>query len=319
MSLVPLLPSCPLQSDPSRPAPVARAPSLRGHACPGASRFNGLLNGHSLKASAMSTATLHPLASLVAPSASAQAQATQAPPASPVSLAAATLLDQFGQAETTQSRVMSLYYMAHDGLTNEEFDEACGEASALAKQADKANGWIIGDKKGRDAYGPRQSSLATQQTGMRQVFGVFRMQPDAIVKPGPSGFVNMDVMPVMSRAVTLAAAWLNSTNEDGTKVPCNWRGIPLSQEKVQKARKSVARADAAAFDAAAAEHPQQAGEDDAQYEKRIEALMPQYAEKLKGAAVAEIAAKLWKKLVEKHGAADAESIVIELNRLSLES
>ena len=264
----------------------------------------------------MSFATINPIATLVAPSASAEAQKQQAPAASPVSLAAVTLLDQFGQAESTQSRVMALYYMAHDGLTCEEFDEACSEASTLAKQADKANGWIVGDKKGRDAYGPRQSSLATQQTGMRQVFGVFRMQPDAIVKPGPSGFVNMDVMPVMSRAVTLAAAWLNSTNEDGTKVPMNWRGVPLSQEKLSKARKNAQRADSAAFDAAAADHPQQAGEDDAQYEKRIEALMPQYAEKLTAAATTEAAKKLWKKLIEKHGDDGAVALVAELMHLA---
>ena len=264
----------------------------------------------------MSTATLHPLAALVAPSASAQAQKQQAPAGSAVSHAAAALLDTFGQAEATQNKVSTLYFMAIDGLTCEEFDSACTEALSNAKNADKANGWIIGDKKGRDAYGPRQSSLASAQTGMRQVFGVSRLNPDAIVKPGPSGIVSLDLFPNMSRAVAAAAAWLSSKNADGTKVPMNWRGVPLSDEQVSRKRKATARADAAAFDLAAAANQRQAGEDDAQYEARIEGLMGKYAEELADKAVADAAAKLWKKLVEKHGDAGAVAIVGELMTLA---
>lgn len=261
-------------------------------------------------------ATINAVAAVVGPSQQAQAQATQAAPGTPVSLAAASLLATFGEAEATQSKVACLYFMAIDGLTCEEFDEACTEALATAKAADKLGGWIIGDKKGRDAYGPRQSSLASAQTGMRQVFGVSRLNPETIVKQGPSGIVSLDLFPNMSKAVAAAAAWLNSTNEDGTKQPMNWRGVLLSAEQVSKKRKQAARNDQAAFDAAAAANPRQAGEDDAQYEKRIEALAPQYAEKLQAAAVTEAAAKLWKKLVEKHGDAGAVALVGELMALA---
>lgn len=261
----------------------------------------------------MSQATaVHPLAALVGPSASAQAQAQQAPAGSPVSVAAASLLATFGEREQTQSKVACLYFMAVDGLTCEEFDSACTEALATAKNADKLAGWIVGDKKGRDAYGPRQSSLASAQTGMRQVFGVSRLNPETIVKQGPSGIVSLDLFPNMSKAVQAAAVWLASTNEDGTKQPMNWRGVLLSAEQVSKKRKEAARNDQAAFDAAAAANPRQAGEDDAQYEARIEKLIPQYAEELETAAVAATAAKLWKKLMEKHGDAGAVAIVGEL-------
>ena len=265
----------------------------------------------------MSQATaVHPLAALVAPSAQAQAQAQQAPAGSPVSVAAASLLATFGEAEQTQNKVATLYFMAVGGLTCEEFDAACTEALATAKAADKLAGWIVGDKKGRDAYGPRQSSLASAQTGMRQVFGVSRLNPDAIVKAGPSGIVSLDLFPNMSRAVQAAAVWLASTNEDGTKQPMNWRGVLLSAEQVSKKRKQAARAEQAAFDLAAAANPRQAGEDDAQYEARIEKLLPQYAEKLADAAVADAAKKLWKKLTDKHGDAGAVAIVAELMTLA---
>lgn len=261
-------------------------------------------------------ATINAVAAVVGPSQQAQAQATQAAPGTPVSLAAASLLATFGEAEATQSKVACLYFMAIDGLTCEEFDAACTEALATAKNADKLAGWIVGDKKGRDAYGPRQSSLASAQTGMRQVFGVSRLNPETIVKQGPSGIVSLDLFPNMSKAVAAAAVWLNSTNEDGTKQPMNWRGVLLSAEQVSKKRKQAARNDQAAFDAAAAANPRQAGEDDAQYEKRIEALAPQYAEKLQAAAVTEAAAKLWKKLVEKHGDAGAVALVGALMALA---
>ncbi len=260
----------------------------------------------------MSFATINPIATLIAPAEQSQAQAAQAPAGSPVSVAAASLLATFGEAEQTQNKVATLYFMAIGGLTCEEFDAACTEALATAKAADKLAGWIVGDKKGRDAYGPRQSSLASAQTGMRQVFGVARLNPETIVKQGPSGIVSLDLFPNMSRAVQAAAVWLASTNEDGTKQPMNWRGVLLSAEKVAAKRKATQRANNAAFEAAAAANPRQAGEDDAQYEKRIEGLMGQYAEKLADAAVADAAKKLWKKLTDKHGDAAAVAIVGEL-------
>jgi len=266
----------------------------------------------------MSQATaVHPLAALVAPSAQAQAQSAQAAPGTPVSVAAASLLATFGEAEQTQNKVSTLYFMAIDGLTCEEFDAACTEALATAKNADKLAGWVVGDKKGRDAYSPRQSSLASAQTGMRQVFGVSRLNPETIVKQGPSGIVSLDLFPNMSKAVQAAAVWLASTNEDGTKQPMNWRGVLLSAEQVSKKRKQAARNDQAAFDLAAAANPRQAGEDDAQYEARIEKLVPQYAEQLADAYVTEQAKKLWAKLVEKHGKNTAVDLVAELMALSL--
>jgi len=242
----------------------------------------------------MSQVKDHPLAAIAAVGAS-QFEGSANKQATTHAQIAIELLDQFGQAESTQKRVEALFYMATDGLTCEEFDACMSDALLRAKAADKATGWKPAeDAKGRDLYGPRQSSLASNASNARQVFGCFKVSPEAIVKAGPSGVMHADLFPNFSNAYKLAVAELN-------RLKVNWKGQAISvMEQAAKAKKEHATA-VDIETAAKLAHPQQAGETIEQWEARIEALLPDYEQQAQEAAASDAGAKLYKSLVKKYG------------------
>ena len=216
----------------------------------------------------MSQVLEHPLSAIA--DAGAEPMSKSQPTAHTHAQVAIELLDQFGQAESTQKRVESLFYMATDGLTCEEFDACMSDALLRAKAADKATGWKpADDAKGRDLYGPRQSSLASNASNARQVFGCFKVSPDAIAKPGPSGVMYSDLFPNFSQAYKMAVAELN-------RLKVNWKGQAISvMEAAAKQKKEHANA-VDIETAAKLANPQQPGETLEQWEARIEALLPDY-------------------------------------------
>lgn len=242
----------------------------------------------------MSQVKDHPMATIAAGGAE-QFESSANKQATTHAQVAIELLDQFGQAESTQTRVMSLFYIATDGLTCEEFDECMADALTRAKQADKAAGWKPAEgAKGRDLYGPRQSSLASNASNARQVFGCFKVSPDAIAKPGPSGVMHSDLFPNFSAAYRMAVAELN-------RLKVNWKGQAVS---VMEAAAKTKKANNAAIDietAAKLANPQQAGETIEQWEARIEALLPEFEQAATDSAASDAGAKLFKSLVKKYG------------------
>lgn len=214
------------------------------------------------------------------------------------------LLDVFGQAESTQKRVESLFYMATDGLTCEEFDTCMADALLRAKAADKLLGWQASkDAKGRDLYGPRQSSLSSSGSNARQVFGCLRLSPDSIVTAGPSGVMYSDLFPVFSKAYVLALAELK-------RLGVNWKGQAVAVMEQAKATKAANNAAVDIETAAKLANPQQEGETLGQWQARIDALLPEYQDKAKCAAWDDAGEKLYKALVKKHGESDAAAILI---------
>lgn len=271
----------------------------------------------------MSQVKEHPL---VAPSAEAQAQAQQAPAGSPISIASATLLATFGEVLNTAPRVQVLHNLATRGLTCDEFDKALTEALSTAKAWDArpveqgGYGWVVGDKKGRDAYGPKQSTLASVSSNARQIFGALKLSPEAVLPMLANlpahGVMHAGLYPSFDRGLQNAKAYLASDVPEDGKVPCDWTGAPLSALKATAKKKAKARAQNEAFEACAADNPQQAGEDDAQYEARIEGMMGSYAADLQGAALKAEAVKMYAKLVAKHGTDGAYDLIAAMADLA---
>jgi len=251
----------------------------------------------------MSQVLEHPMTAIA--DAGAEPMSKAAPTSHTHTDVAITLLAQFGQAESTQSRVEALFYMAGDGLTCEEFDECMQDALKRAKEADKAAGWKpADDAKGRDVYGPRQSSLASNASNARQVFGCLKLSPDAICKAGPSGIMYSDLFPNFSQAYKLAVAELN-------RLKVNWKGQAIT---ILEAAAKAKKANSAAIDletAAKLDNPQQPGETIEQWEARIEALLPEYEKAATDSAAADAGVKLFKSLTKKYNDASlVEAILI---------
>lgn len=250
----------------------------------------------------MSFATINPLATLVPP-ADAQAE----PKAQPVADAAHTLCAQFAVAESTQSRTVAVWTLSRI-LTCSELDDALTRALKLAADSDAAPvekggaGWKAPEgAKGRDKYGPRQSSLASLASNIRQVFGACKIDPECIVSLPQSGGVNPDLFPNWSRAYALARQFLAEKGID-------WTGNNVEAVKAAKEHKREASATIDAEAAVMAKHPQKEGETLAQYRDRIAPMVAEFIETATAAAVLEAAKKEYTRLVKVYGD-NADAIV----------
>ena len=249
----------------------------------------------------MSQVIEHPLAAIA--DLGAEPMAKSQPAAHTHAQIAIELLDVFGQAESTQKRVEALFYMATGGLTCEEFDTCMADALLRAKAADKLLGWQPAkDAKGRDLYGPRQSSLSSSGSNARQVFGCLRLSPDSIVTPGPSGVMYSDLFPVFSKAYALALTELK-------RLGVNWKGQAIAVMEQAAATKKTNNAAVDIETAAKLANPQQPGETIEQWGARIEALLPEYQDKAKCEEWDDAGEKLYKALVKKHCEYDADAIL----------
>jgi len=203
-------------------------------------------------------AQVNPIATLVPPVDNAQKPAQQ-----DVANAAHMLVSQFAQPESTQSRTRCIWEMA-TRLTVGEFSTAMEKALEQAKANDKAAGFTpANDAKGRDKYGPMQSTLATVASQCRQVFGACKIDPESIVSATPDGaVVNSDLFPNWSKAYEKARAFLAEKGVD-------WTGNNVSEVKQAKKAKAKRATDADAMAEVMQANPQQAGESMADYMVRI--------------------------------------------------
>ena len=254
----------------------------------------------------MSFATVNPIAHLVPPAEHAQKPQTQ-----PVADAAHVLVSQFSEPESTQSRTRSVWQMARE-LTCAEFDQAMGKALESAASMDKASGWKPApDAKGRDKYGPRQSTLATVASQCRQVFGASKIEPELFVSTPDGGVVNSDLFPNWSNAYQKARDYLKDKG-------ITWQGSPLSAEKQARQNKREASENADIFNAVSAQHPKAMGESMADYMARIAPMMDAAADDAHTAKVTESATKELTRLIKVYGdnVADIlEAMVIRHNAM----
>jgi hypothetical protein len=253
-------------------------------------------------------AKVNPIATLVPPAQQAAPQQTQ-----DVANAAHVLVAQFAQPESTQSRTRAIWTMA-TMLTVSEFTQAMDKALEQAKANDKAAGFTpASDAKGRDKYGPMQSTLATVASQCRQVFGACKIDPESIVSATPDGaVVNPDLFPNWSKAYEKARAFLADKGVD-------WTGNPVSEVKAARKAKAKRAASDGVEKQVKAQHPQMPGESMAQYLVRIAPMMDEAEEKAHATAVTEAAAKELTRLIKVYGDSVAdilEAMVIRHNAMN---
>jgi len=244
----------------------------------------------------MSFATINPIATLIAP-----AEQSQKPQPQPVADAAHVLVAQFAQPERTQSRTRAIWTMA-TMLTVTEFSQAMDKALDQAKAMDAlpiekgGNGFVpASGAKGRDKYGPMQSTLATVASQCRQVFGACKIDPESIVSATPDGGVfNSDLFPNWSKAYELARAFLTEKDVD-------WTGNPVSELKAARKAKAKRADDADVMAEVMAAHPQQAGESMADYMVRIADDVASASDARHAKMVAEKAQKELERLIKVYG------------------
>jgi hypothetical protein len=236
----------------------------------------------------------------------APASDTQQP--QPIADAANVLVQQFAQPESTQARTRSIWTMATT-LTVAEFQDAMTRALAQAAANDKAAGFIpASTAKGRDKYGPMQSTLATVASQCRQVFGACKIDPESIVSATPDGaVVNPDLFPNWSKAYEKARAFLADKGVD-------WTGKPVSEVKAARKAKAKRADDADVLAEVMAAHPQQAGESMADYMVRIADDVAAESDKRHATKINESATKELTRLIKVYGDDVADILEAMVNR-----
>lgn len=100
--------------------------------------------------------------------------------------AATTLLEIFVREDVDDTKIAALRRMAlEDKLSCVEFSKACKEAQEKADAMDKLSGFTAAaDAKGSDKYGPNRRVLNQRLSEAKQLFGVFKLQPDVLKERG---------------------------------------------------------------------------------------------------------------------------------------
>lgn len=220
-----------------------------------------------------------------------------------VSAQSDTFADRIFQTFTApeSTKIECLKDIVKAGTTVGQFKEQCDKASKLAAEFDILNGWVVPvdgatakPVKGRAAYGPKQSSLASRLSEARQVYGGLRLAFDAFENLG------------YSEACDKARRLLKDAG-------LNWDGTSAKDETIRAAERQV-KVDKAARKQAEEENPQQAGETIEQYYQRLAvAATENVAEQQAAAWGADVKANAGR-IIEKHGSKMADDIALEVLR-----
>ena len=227
----------------------------------------------------------------------AEPMSKAAPAHMSVQAAARALFAEFGNVDNRPTR--TIVGLAQSGMTCAEYDEAEQQAIGMAKAADTASGWQPpADAKGRAKYGPKQSSMATQASYRRQVFGAARLNLTCIVSIPESGIVNPDTFPSFMAAYKAASAWLKNQGID-------WQGRATDDLRREKEQRQETAAYREARDQVEKDMPQKPGESIGEWQARIAdtiaATIASNADKARDKAIRAAAAKI----VEQFGTIDA--------------
>lgn len=190
-------------------------------------------------------------------------------------------------AEDDSTKVKCLEKLAiHYGLTTEEFKKQCKDAQDIADTTDKANGFTPSpDAKGVDKYGPKRRVLNQRLSEAKQIFGVFKQEPNILKEKG------------YWAAVDTARNYLKSNG-------LSWEGNTKEAIATKKQHKQAQ----AAMDDAMQALPMEAGESMADYAKRLAVFAEERSEEIKQEQYASQVVGEAKKLVQKHGNEMSEDI-----------
>jgi len=206
---------------------------------------------------------------------------------------AAGLFAAFGATDTS-GKTRCIIEAAQKGLTPEEFNQALKDAQAMAKAADSAAGWNPQDKKGRKAYGPKESTFASQASEKRQVFGVAKLSITTLVHIAPNGVYDPQMAPAWQQALQQAREYLKANK-------LSWDGQPEDDQRKRREHNAEVKATNAAMDQARAENPQEQGESLSEYMVRIAKATEENLELARQKTYMEQVDKLAAKLIKDHG------------------
>ena len=224
----------------------------------------------------------------------------QEPKPTSVQNAARALFAEFGKVDNNPTRV--ILGLVSSGLACGEYDQAEQQALAMAKATDEASGWKpAADAKGRDKYGPKQSSMASAASNRRQVFGAAKLNMNAIISVPDSGIVNPDTYPAFSVAYKKAREFLSDQG-------LTWDGKARADVDQAKAHDQAFKAQYKAEEQARKETPKEPGETYQEWEHRCRAIAKDILQSVEDKARADAVAKIVASLMEKHGAEMCEAI-----------
>jgi len=205
---------------------------------------------------------------------------------------AADIVREFTDDTGATPKLMLIAKMA-ESLTCDQFQEQMKQAQKLASDMDSQFGFVPveGTKKNSERYGPRRNVLNTQISTARQVFGAYKLVPEALKE-----------VKSFNAAVALARQTLDDNN-------VSWDGTPIPSDQ-QKEQKKALREVNKAEDALMERYPQQEGESIKDYKIRLATMLDAEVDNQKATA-------LFKSMVKEHGSPEnVLNICRELIRLN---
>lgn len=162
---------------------------------------------------------------------------------------ASDLVNEFTNDTHNTTRIALLTRMASQ-LTCEQFKEECKKAQEIASTIDAASGFTKPEgSKGADQYGPVRRVLNQRLSEAKQLFGVFKQQPELLKEKG------------YGPALSAARQFLDS------------KGIKWDGSKAPTDEQKAAKATSKALTEVMHDNPQQAGETLGQWMLRCEGLV----------------------------------------------
>jgi hypothetical protein len=204
---------------------------------------------------------LNTIAARISPAAVAAGASPELRVGKDVFAVASELFEAYGSVEENESK-MDLLRKKAEYLTIGQFDDAVKAAQSIADNSDKSNGFTFDPNtaKGNDKKGPARRQFDSRTSEMRQIFGVLKQAPDVLKGKG------------YHSSLTTAREWLK-------KAQVRWDGVSISARTQEENRKQQMRDQARIL--ARKDHPQEEGESDLDYDRRIATKLEGYVDNLR--------------------------------------
>lgn len=183
-----------------------------------------------------------------------------------VGLAAGSVYAAFAKGQDN-TKTRCLFELKGKGFTFDEFEQIEQRCIALAKEADKAMGFLAPkDAKGPEKYGPKERTMRARASERRAVFGVLALNLSAIVSVPDGGILNPDTLPAWDLALSKAKEYMRNAK-------INWRGESDDKLRGQRLLALERSATSEAIQEVQEANPQKQGETIAAWNTRLAELM----------------------------------------------
>ena len=206
---------------------------------------------------------------------------------------AVNLFASFSKVENS-NKVKCIIDAALSEFTFAEFSQALSHAQSMAKAADRAAGWEVGDKTGRNAYGPKESVFASRASERRQIFGAAKQNIECIVHLGPNNIYDPQALPSYEEALKKSRNFLKENN-------LTWDGQNVELQQAAKLREKEFDEWTAAMTAVKSANPQNMGESIKEWVIRLGPLVDEHIALYREKREISQANDLAMKFIQKHG------------------